>query len=473
MERAAADSLSYLIPELVLLATWLVVGALGWFTVFRRWLDDLALVGVAGAIWATGQLVGWGEGWIVDRLLIVDGFAVFGRLLIQIPVLMLLWGSEPDDRGSPARLVGGALVGGLLLSSANLWASWASLEVLILLASPGALGRRVSLAGSAAWAVALAWIALGAGTLDLVELRLTLVAAGKPVRTLPPLFLVVLGTVLKIAGSISWRHAPARSVILLATIARTAILGFLLRFVYTSLAVAVGDGLWRPVAGGNWQPLLLMLSVVSLLAGAVAVTRQESVLRLVVLSSLAQGAFALAGFSIAGDPGIRAGILCLVADVFTGMGAIVAAIRIRHATGSEQLDTWRGLVRGEGRLFALALVVFLASLGAVPGTVGFVSRFLVVSTLIADGMAPTAAIALVATVILFFAYARVVRVVIFSTPHGHEPPFRRETGPRNHVQIALGADGALALLAGATILFGLWRAPVLDAADRAARLFVG
>jgi NADH-quinone oxidoreductase subunit N len=130
----------------------------------------------------------------------------------------------------------------------------------------------------------------------------------------------------------------------------------------------------------GWASVLSVLAALSMILGNLAAIRQENVKRLLAYSSIAHAGYLLIGV-VAGGLGVAgakpAVLFYLLTYTFTTLGAfgVVAWIGNRQ---DERLfvEDWAGV--GSARpAVALAMTLFLLSLGGVPPTGGFFGKFYV------------------------------------------------------------------------------------------------
>ncbi|HET6151287.1 MAG TPA: NADH-quinone oxidoreductase subunit N [Polyangia bacterium] len=128
----------------------------------------------------------------------------------------------------------------------------------------------------------------------------------------------------------------------------------------------------------GWASVLSVLAALTMTLGNLAALRQENIKRLLAYSSIAHAGYLLIGVVAVGVPvaGAQASVLFyLVAYTFTTLGAfgVVAWIGNRK---DERLfvDDWAGMASARPGV-ALAMTIFLLSLGGVPPTGGFFAKF--------------------------------------------------------------------------------------------------
>ncbi|HJZ89010.1 MAG TPA: NADH-quinone oxidoreductase subunit N [Polyangia bacterium] len=178
----------------------------------------------------------------------------------------------------------------------------------------------------------------------------------------------------------------------------------------------------------SWVYVLSGLSVLTMTVGNLAALRQENVKRLLAYSSIAHAGYLLVGVVAAGVVGAegRAAVLYyLLAYTFTTIGAfgVVAWIGRR---GDERLllDDWGGLGTRHPAA-ALAMTIFLLSLGGIPPTAGFFGKFYIFkAALESSALLPLVVIAVLNSVISIYYYLKVVMVMYFREAGRETVPLR-------------------------------------------------
>src|SRR5207302_3606760 len=90
------------------------------------------------------------------------------------------------------------------------------------------------------------------------------------------------------------------------------------------------------------------------------------------------------GLSTMTRVGVEAVLFYLVAYLFMNLGAFAVVAYLRNETGSEDLDSYRGLVR-RSPWMVVTLSFFLLSLLGLPPLIGFAAKFQVFSALFQSG----------------------------------------------------------------------------------------
>jgi NADH-quinone oxidoreductase subunit N len=225
----------------------------------------------------------------------------------------------------------------------------------------------------------------GTGSLDLADMGRAMTGAHVPATVLLGTGFLVAGFAFKIAAvpfhqwlPDVYEGAPTTVTGFMATGVKVAAFGALIRVfseVYRQPNVSLRDLLW-------W------LAVMTMTVGNVAALAQQSVKRMLAYSSIAHAGYLLVGIVVMtgigeagaafGSAGAVAGILFYVfAYALTNIGAFgVLGYFERQERGGVRFDDLAGL-RQRFPLPAFALTVFMFSLAGIPGTAGFLGKFLV------------------------------------------------------------------------------------------------
>jgi NADH-quinone oxidoreductase subunit N len=204
----------------------------------------------------------------------------------------------------------------------------------------------------------------------------------------------------------------------------------------------------------DWQQMLMLLAVSSLVVGNLAAIAQANIKRMLAYSAIAQIGFMLLGFTptvvelttASAANGYGAAMFYLVSYILTTLGAFgVVAMLSRQGFEADQLSDFKGLAR-RSPWFAAVMGIFMFSLAGIPPTVGFYAKLAVLQALITTGQSFYIALA-VAVVMLSlvgaFYYLRVVKVMFFDEPVDQHPIV-----VGGDVQLVLSVNGLAVLLFG-------------------------
>ncbi|WP_137918895.1 NADH-quinone oxidoreductase subunit NuoN [Hydrogenophaga sp. 2FB] len=177
----------------------------------------------------------------------------------------------------------------------------------------------------------------------------------------------------------------------------------------------------------DWQQMLAVLSVMSLLIGNLAAIAQTNIKRMLAFSTISQMGFMLLGLLagvVQGDAGNMANaygssMFYVITYVLTTLGTFgVILLLSRNGFESENITDLAGLNQ-RSPLYAGVMAVCMFSLAGVPPLVGFYAKLSVLQALLASSGAfyvGLAVFAVVMSLIGAFYYLRVVKVMYFDAP---------------------------------------------------------
>ena len=211
------------------------------------------------------------------------------------------------------------------------------------------------------------------------------------------------------------------------------------------------EGMW-PLAI-DWQQMLMVLSIGSLLIGNLAAIAQTNLKRMLAFSTISQMGFVLLGlmsgvingtinYDIAANA-YSSSMFYIITYVLTTLASFgVILLLSRQGFESEEISDFAGL-NERSPLYAAIMAVCLFSLAGIPPMVGFYAKLSVLQALIASGEAVHIGLAVFAVMMSLvgaFYYLRVVKVMYFDKPVSSEmvsAPF--------DVRAVLSVNGALVL----------------------------
>jgi len=193
----------------------------------------------------------------------------------------------------------------------------------------------------------------------------------------------------------------------------------------------------------DWSGMLLILSILSMIAGNLVAIAQTNIKRMLAYSTIANMGFLLLGFFAATPNGYSAAMFYAVAYVLTSLASFGVVILLsREGFEADRIDDFRGLnQRSPWWAFVMLLTMF--SLAGVPPTVGFYAKFSVIQAVVQEGHVWVAVVAVMASLVGAFYYLRIVKLMYFDDPVDDSP-----IEPRGDTRVLLSANGLLLLLLG-------------------------
>ena len=436
---------------------------------------------VLGAFLLTGFLMVTRAGGVgFHGQFVVDPFAVLIKALVLVSsAFTLMLALDYNRRQGIARfefpvLVLFATVGAMgMASAANLITLYLSLELLSLCSYVLAAFARDELRSAEA---GLKYFVLGAlasglllygislvygfsGTMDFTGVAHVLMSSGgASAGMVVGVVFVIVGLAFKVAAAPFhmwtpdvYEGAPTPVTTFLATASKVAAMGLFLR----TMAEPFGAVL------GSWRLILEIISIVSMILGALAAIGQTRIKRLMAYSSIGHMGYALIGLAVGGPVGVRGVLVYMIVYVFMAAGTFgcILAMR-RRGVALERIEDLSGLSRTDPAL-ALAFAVFMFSMAGIPPLSGFFAKLYVFLAAVDAQMWTLAVIGVLTSVVSAFYYIRIVKVMYIDAP---EPPFDRKP---------TGVAFVATVTALYTLFFFLFPGPFVAAADSAAAALFG
>ncbi|MEY4951412.1 MAG: nuoN dehydrogenase subunit [Pseudomonadota bacterium] len=487
-------SIGYLLPEILLALAVVALFLLDLVVENKERLGDVALGVVAIAVVLTTRLLWVGDRSLFENSVVLDGFALYFKLLVELAAFGAIWmslGSREVRHTNQGEYYGILLASALGMmfmgSSSNLLMAYLSLEFVSLTSyvlsgyqrgsrRSGEAALKYLIYGgvaSGAMIYGMSWIYGLAGSLDFRTIHDALAGGGSDTSLV--LFVALLLTLAGLGYKIAafpfhawapdvYEGAPIPVSAFLAVGSKAAGFALLIRFFYTALAHDLGTGSYELVGGVSWDQLILALSVLTMTFGNLAALNQQSNLkRLLAYSSIAHAGYMLMGLVVLTTDGLKAMLFYLAVYYVMNLGAFLVVMLVANSTGREDLAGFRGLAWRGGAWPAVAMAIFVFSLTGLPPLAGFVGKFYLFAAVVEKKMYFLALVGVINSVLSLFYYAKIVRTMFLEQPIGGEGAVTVDT----HNGVLLG------VLVAATVLLGLAWSPLMDFADRSARFFVG
>ena len=171
-----------------------------------------------------------------------------------------------------------------------------------------------------------------------------------------------------------------------------------------------------PALTHEWQQIIVVISVLSTLLGAVAAIGQTNFKRLLAYSSIGHVGYALLGLAAGTQAGIQGMLVYLAYYLVTNLGmfACIAAMR-RNGQSVEDIRQLAGLSRTQPQ-FALALAALTLSLAGLPPLAGIFAKVYVFGAAMQAHLYIPAIINILASVAGAFYYLRILQIMYFDEP---------------------------------------------------------
>jgi NADH-quinone oxidoreductase subunit N len=204
-----------------------------------------------------------------------------------------------------------------------------------------------------------------------------------------------------------YQGAPTAVTLLIAAAPKLAAFALLFRLLVNTLLPLFSD----------WQPMLIMLAVLSMVIGNVTAIAQTNIKRMLAYSAIAQMGFVLLGMlSVFDDHAYSAALFYAVTYTLTTLASFGFLMLLsKKGYDCETLDSLKGLNK-KHPWFAFMGLVMMFSLAGIPPTVGFAAKLSVLEALVDAEYTALAIIAVMASLVGAFYYLRVVKVMYFDVP---------------------------------------------------------
>jgi NADH-quinone oxidoreductase subunit N len=231
-----------------------------------------------------------------------------------------------------------------------------------------------------------------------------------------------------------YQGAPIAVTLLIAGAPKLAAFALLFRLLINTLLPLISD----------WQPMLMILAVLSLVLGNVTAIAQTNLKRMLAYSAIAQMGFVLLGMlSVFDDHAYSASMFYAITYVITTLGTFgFLMVLSRKGYDCETLEGLKGLNR-KHPWYAFIGLVMMFSLAGIPPTVGFAAKLSVLEALVDADFIVLAVIAVIASLIGAFYYLRVVKVMYFD-----EPVHEQSVNGTSFAKGILGINGLMILVLG-------------------------
>ncbi|HSV33951.1 MAG TPA: NADH-quinone oxidoreductase subunit NuoN [Ramlibacter sp.] len=204
----------------------------------------------------------------------------------------------------------------------------------------------------------------------------------------------------------------------------------------------------------DWQQMLMIMAVGSLLIGNLAAIAQTNLKRMLAYSTIGQMGFVLLGLlsgvvngnTLSAANAYSSAMFYIVTYVLTTLASFgIILLLAREGFESEEIADLAGLNQ-RSPLYAGVMAICLFSLAGVPPLVGFYAKLAVLQALVASGQALyiwLAVFAVMMSLIGSFYYLRVVKVMYFDAPIT-----ATTVSAPTDVRVVLTLNGALVLILG-------------------------
>ncbi|MQG18997.1 MAG: NADH-quinone oxidoreductase subunit N [SAR202 cluster bacterium] len=245
----------------------------------------------------------------------------------------------------------------------------------------------------------------------------------------------------------TYEGAPLPITAYISIVSKLAIFSFVIRIVISTGLPSVEF----------WHPIIISISIMSMLLGNLMATVQKDLKRLFAYSSIGQTGYLLAGvsliYTVDGLSGfvLSAVVFHMVSYAVSSYTAFYSLIIINNNIKSTKIADFAG-ISSNSPLFAMIFTCSMFSLAGLPIFSGFISKFYLFSSFAQQGFIWLAALAVITSLISLYYYLLVIRKIY--------TPNTKNTD--QHFYVSRSSFGMLCILFLFVILLGIFPSFIVD-----------
>ncbi|WP_419758240.1 NADH-quinone oxidoreductase subunit NuoN [Acidisoma sp.] len=468
------------LPEIALALAAMAVLLAGVFAPPKGAFLLTSMLSLGGLLITAGLVIIAPHGLGYGGLFVADAFSRFVQVLIlagsALAIILSLDFNRQDEQLArfefPVLILFATTGMMIMVAATNLMTLYLGLELqslaLYVIASfardslrSAEAGLKYFVLGSLASGLLLYGISLTygfSGSMDFGHIEQALVSGRASVGLIIGMVFVLSGLVFKMAAvpfhmwsPDVYEGAPSSVTALLGSAPKVAAVALLLRVMMQPFGHLLPQ----------WQLLVEIISIASMVLGSLAPIMQTSIKRLMAYSSIGHVGYALMGLAAGTASGTSGTLIYLATYIFMTLGTfgVILAMR-RQGRSVEKISDLAGLGRNDGGL-ALAMSIFMLSMAGVPPLSGFFGKLYVFLAAIQSGLWTLAVIGVLTSIVGAYYYLRIIKIMYFDAPVS---VFDRRSSSLSFVVAASGI---------VTLFFILVAGPITAAAQAAASALLG
>lgn len=212
---------------------------------------------------------------------------------------------------------------------------------------------------------------------------------------------------------------------------------------------------------GQWQQIIIAISILSMVVGALAGLRQHNIKRLLAYSSIGHVGYALIGLAALSTDGIRGIVIYLSLYLLMSAGTFGCVLLMRRKNiPTENISDLAGLHSSHPRI-ALALAIFMFSMAGIPPLAGFFGKMYIFLAAVESGLYTLSIVGVLTSVIAAFYYLRIIKIIYLDV-------IERPLDPVKNFAIS----SVIAVTALVNVLYIAYPSPLIDWATEAASMMM-
>ncbi len=206
---------------------------------------------------------------------------------------------------------------------------------------------------------------------------------------------------------------------------------------------------FAPLAEDFWMPTLLVITILTLFIGNITALYQTNFKRMLAYSSISHAGYMLFAIVALGATSINAVFIYAAAYSIASIIAFGVLILVKEQTGGENFDNFNGLGK-KNPFLAFVLTISMLSLAGIPLTAGFIGKFFMFSTALAQYHIWLIVFAIINAVIGIFYYFKVIVAMYFKDAE------RKELTSTSYYKLVLSVSAIV------TIILGIYPSIITD-----------
>jgi len=205
-----------------------------------------------------------------------------------------------------------------------------------------------------------------------------------------------------------YHGAPTAVTLFIGSAPKIAAFAFLMRL--------LGQTLESQFLFEQWQPMLIVMAVLSMAIGNLTAIVQSNVKRMLAYSTISHMGFMLLGVLAGNVEGYGAAMFYVVIYVLMSLAAFGTVLLLsRKGFEADTLDDFRGLNR-RSPWFAFIMLLVMFAMAGIPPTAGFYAKLAVLEATVQAGFVWLAVVAVLFSLVGAFYYLRIVKLMYFDEP---------------------------------------------------------
>lgn len=262
-------------------------------------------------------------------------------------------------------------------------------------------------------------IALIYGSAHSLNLREIALFIAPRANHLPPmflagLFLIIAGLAFKIAifpfhfwAPDVYEGTPTLLTAFMATVVKTASIVALYRF-FSHLFTGIH---------GVWEPTLMVLAILTILAGNLTGLYQSGLKRMLAYSSISHSGYMMLAVIAFSSQSANALLFYTISYSLATILAFAILMLVRETRGNDLFDSMNGMAK-TNPLEAFCLTIAMLSLTGIPPLAGFMAKFILFATAIGNGLTGMVILAVAGSVISAVYYFKPVNAMYLKKGDG-------------------------------------------------------